>query len=54
MEVLFEQQSDGVWSGLTNNYIRVHINSDEDLNNKLLPVKLTTSGKKMLGGAIAT
>ncbi|MFC2022171.1 tRNA (N(6)-L-threonylcarbamoyladenosine(37)-C(2))-methylthiotransferase MtaB, partial [Chloroflexota bacterium] len=41
MPVLWEQQSgDGVWSGLTDNYIKVYSKSTEDLTNKLLPVKL--------------
>ena len=40
MMVLFEQQSSGVWSGLTDNYIKVYTRSDEDLSNKLLAVKL--------------
>jgi threonylcarbamoyladenosine tRNA methylthiotransferase MtaB len=42
MPVLWEKQSDdGVWSGLTDNYIRVYTKSGKDLTNKLLPVKLT-------------
>jgi threonylcarbamoyladenosine tRNA methylthiotransferase MtaB len=40
MPVLWEQRSNGVWSGLTDNYIRVYAKSDDDLANKLLPVKL--------------
>ena len=41
MTVLWEKQSDdGVWSGHTDNYIKVYTRSDEDLTNKLLPVKL--------------
>ena len=40
MPVLWEKQSDGLWSGLTDNYIRVYTRSNEDLTNKLLPVKL--------------
>jgi threonylcarbamoyladenosine tRNA methylthiotransferase MtaB len=41
MPVLWEKQSaDGVWTGLTDNYIKVYTKSDEDLTNKLLPVKL--------------
>jgi len=41
MMVLWEKRSgDGVWSGLTDNYIRVYAKSDKDLTNKLLPVKL--------------
>jgi threonylcarbamoyladenosine tRNA methylthiotransferase MtaB len=38
--VLWEKQTNGVWSGLTDNYIRVYTKSDKDLTNKLLPVKL--------------
>jgi threonylcarbamoyladenosine tRNA methylthiotransferase MtaB len=40
MPVLWEQSSNGVWSGLTDNYIRVYAKSDDDLANKLLPAKL--------------
>jgi len=40
MTVLWEKQTDGVWSGLTDNYIKVYTRSNEDLTNKLLPVKL--------------
>jgi len=38
--VLWEKQTCGVWSGLTDNYIRVFTKSDRDLTNKLVPVKL--------------
>jgi len=41
MPVLWEKQSgNGIWSGHTDNYIKVYTRSDEDLTNKLLPVKL--------------
>jgi threonylcarbamoyladenosine tRNA methylthiotransferase MtaB len=40
MPVLWEKQTDGIWSGLTDNYIKVYTRSDEDLTNKVLPVKL--------------
>jgi len=40
MMVLWEKQTDGVWSGLTDNYIRVYTKSSEDLTNKLQPVRL--------------
>jgi threonylcarbamoyladenosine tRNA methylthiotransferase MtaB len=40
MPVLWEKQSDGIWSGLTDNYIRVYTKSNKDLSNQLLPVKL--------------
>lgn len=38
--VLWEKESCGVWSGLTDNYIRVFTKSERDLTNKLVPVKL--------------
>jgi threonylcarbamoyladenosine tRNA methylthiotransferase MtaB len=41
MAVLWEKKTDGIWTGLTDNYIRVYAQSDEDLTNKLLPVRLT-------------
>ena len=41
MPVLWEKRSgDGVWSGLTDNYIRVYTRSSQDLSNRLLPVRL--------------
>ncbi len=39
MPVLFEQRS-GYWSGFTDNYIKVYVKSNEDLTNKLVPVRL--------------
>ena len=39
-QVLFEQKKNGLWSGLTDSYIRVNIESDLDLKNKFVPVKL--------------
>jgi threonylcarbamoyladenosine tRNA methylthiotransferase MtaB len=38
--VLWEKETGGVWSGLTDNYIRVFTKSDRDLTNRLVPVKL--------------
>jgi len=40
LDVLWEQSSGGVWSGLTGNYIRVYARSNDDLTDILLPVKL--------------
>jgi threonylcarbamoyladenosine tRNA methylthiotransferase MtaB len=40
MPVLWEKQSDGIWSGHTDNYVKVYTRSDDDLTNKLMPVKL--------------
>jgi threonylcarbamoyladenosine tRNA methylthiotransferase MtaB len=38
--VLFEQQKNGFWSGLTDTYIRVKVKSDLNLENQLLSVRL--------------
>ncbi len=52
MPVLWEQRSKGgIWSGLTDNYIRVYTKSDDDLANKLLPVKLARLYKDGVWGA---
>ncbi|MFC2006310.1 tRNA (N(6)-L-threonylcarbamoyladenosine(37)-C(2))-methylthiotransferase MtaB [Chloroflexota bacterium] len=41
MPVLWEKQADdGVWSGLTDNYIRISVKSSEELTNKVLPAKI--------------
>jgi len=54
MPVLWEKRSgDGIWSGLTDNYIKVYTRSNEDLTNKLLPVKLVkVRGGEVWGGGI--
>lgn len=41
-EVLWERQShEGIWSGLTGNYVKLYTKSNEDLTNKLLKTRLT-------------
>ena len=40
MPVLWEKQTNGIWSGHTDNYIKVYAKSNEDLTNKLQPIKL--------------
>jgi threonylcarbamoyladenosine tRNA methylthiotransferase MtaB len=50
MPVLWEQKTNGTWSGLTGNYIRVYTKSDEDLSNKILPVKLERLCRDGVGG----
>jgi len=47
-QVLFEQKKNGVWNGLTDSYIRVHVESDFDLKNQFAPVLLEDiTGKAM-------
>jgi len=53
MPVLWEKQSNGIWSGLTGNYIKVYTESTEDLTNKLLPVRLESIWKDGVRGTIA-
>ncbi|MFC1930932.1 tRNA (N(6)-L-threonylcarbamoyladenosine(37)-C(2))-methylthiotransferase MtaB [Chloroflexota bacterium] len=38
--VLWEKQTGGIWSGFTDNYIKVYTQTVKDLTNQLLPVKL--------------
>ncbi len=40
LDVLWEKQEDGVWSGVTGNYIRVFKQSAKDLGNRVGKVKL--------------
>ncbi len=50
MDVVFEKESDGFWTGLTDNYIRVFVKSNMNLNNQLLPIKiLELKGEGVLG-----
>jgi len=50
MTVLWEKQTNGIWSGLTDNYIKVYTESSEDLTNKLLPVRLESIWKDGVWG----
>ncbi len=52
MPVLWEKQTDGVWSGLTDNYIKVYTRSNDDLTNKLLPAKLVEVGGDGVRGVV--
>jgi threonylcarbamoyladenosine tRNA methylthiotransferase MtaB len=40
LDVLWEQRLEGVWSGLTGNYIKVYVKSSKALANLITPVKL--------------
>jgi len=52
MPILWEQKSNGLWSGLSDNYIKVYIRSNDDLTNELLPVKLVKLYKDGVWGEI--
>ena len=40
VEVLFEEEKDGLWSGYTKNYMRVFVESDESLENRLKKIEI--------------
>jgi len=49
--VLWEKRSnDGVWSGLTPNYIKVYTRSDKDLTNEIMPTKLVEISEEGVWG----
>ena len=39
MEVLFEEEKDGVWQGHTKNYILAHYKTEENLENKMIKLQ---------------
>lgn len=51
--VLFEQKKNGLWSGLTDNYIRVKVRTELDLKNKLIPIRLERVDKQTMMGVLA-
>jgi len=52
-QVLFEQKKNGLWSGLTDSYIRVQVESDLDLKNRLVPVRLAEIHGQTMHGRLA-
>ena len=50
MAVLWEQKSGGIWSGYTDNYIRVYVRSGGNLANQIIPVKLESIYKDGVWG----
>ncbi len=52
MPVLWERQTDGLWSGYTDNYIKIYTRSTKDLTNQLLSVKLVEVGDDGVWGEI--
>jgi len=50
--ILWEKQTKGVWSGLTDNYIRVYTRNGEDLTNQLLDTRLVDAGGDGVWGEV--
>jgi len=53
-EVLWEYQRDGAWHGMTDNYLRVVLESDEDLALRITPVQLAEPNGRGLTGELAS
>lgn len=53
VNVLFEQFENGKWYGYSENYSKVLIKADCDLNNKILPVKIIKSFNNYCEGILA-
>jgi threonylcarbamoyladenosine tRNA methylthiotransferase MtaB len=51
--VLWEQNKGGAWTGVTDNYIRVKTDSNQSLENQLLPARLTDIEDQTVWGTIA-
>ncbi|WP_456405682.1 tRNA (N(6)-L-threonylcarbamoyladenosine(37)-C(2))-methylthiotransferase MtaB [Caldithrix abyssi] len=50
VDVLFEQQINGLWEGFSDNYMRIKARSDRSLKNEIIPVKLIEiDGDKIIG-----
>jgi threonylcarbamoyladenosine tRNA methylthiotransferase MtaB len=47
-----QEKEETIWSGLTGNYLRVHVASSEDLTNTLTPTRLVALAGSGLRGKI--
>jgi threonylcarbamoyladenosine tRNA methylthiotransferase MtaB len=52
VEVLWEDRRDGLWRGLTDNYLRVTARSEGDLARTVAPVRLTALIDDSLHGVL--
>ncbi len=51
--VLFEQKKNGMWTGLTDSYIRVKVESELELKNEFLPVVLQAIDGQLMDGKLS-
>lgn len=54
VEVLFEHQRGGDWTGYTGNYLRVAVRSEEYLRNEIHSVRVQAAGHEGATGTLAT
>ena len=52
VEVLFEEERDGLWRGHTTRYCEVRVRSQENLHNQLRQISVTSVGKGFLEGEL--
>ena len=52
VEVLFEEERDGLWWGHTTRYSKVGVRSGENLHNQLRQVRITAVGEGFLEGEL--
>ena len=52
VEVLMEEKTEGYYRGHTDNYLYVSVKSDEDLENKMINVKIEDTENENLFGKI--
>ena len=48
VEVLFEEEKNGVWQGHTKNYILAHYKTDENMENKIVKLKCIDAEKEYI------
>jgi threonylcarbamoyladenosine tRNA methylthiotransferase MtaB len=53
-DVLWERDSEGVWEGLTGNYIRVYASAEHEIENQLLPARLDALEGDGMRGSLLT
>jgi threonylcarbamoyladenosine tRNA methylthiotransferase MtaB len=52
VNVLFEDEEHGYWTGHTGNYMKVQVTSSQTLHNQILPVRLTETRGDILFGVL--
>jgi threonylcarbamoyladenosine tRNA methylthiotransferase MtaB len=52
VDVLWEERKEELWEGLTGNYMRIYADADDDLQNRILPVRLESLHAGGVRGAL--
>jgi threonylcarbamoyladenosine tRNA methylthiotransferase MtaB len=54
LEVLFEEEKDGLWEGYTDTYVRVAMESGEDLQGEIRSVRLDAVEGELIAGSLSS